>query len=92
MEEQTSLHARERIEILQHRTAGRRSQRLARQLGPQAIQGFLRDLQQREILGNIGTVMRSGRQRYSNELLHARQVGLGQSLYACCLLRLATVL
>src|SRR5205807_6961005 len=91
MEEQASLHARERIEILHQRAAGRRSQRLTRQLGPQTLQGFLGERQQREILRNIGVVIRPGRLGHSNELLQARQVGLGQLLYTFRPL-LATVL
>src|SRR5438105_15878891 len=55
MEEQAGLHARQRIEILQQRAVGVCKLRgTVGYLSQQTIQAFLRELQQGEILGNIG--------------------------------------
>ena len=55
MEEQSGLHARQRIEILQSwAVALCKPRRTVGYLSQQAIQAFLRELQQGEILWNIG--------------------------------------
>src|SRR5207302_2620299 len=71
MEEQPGLHARQRIEILQSWAAALcKPRRTVGYLSQQAIQTFLRELQQGEVLWNIGAVIRL--EGLSNQLLQAR--------------------
>ena len=90
MEEQAGLHARQWIEILQSWAAALcKPRRTVGCLSQQAIQTFLRELQQGEILRNVEAVIRLG--RLSNQLLQTHHIGFSQLLHAFGQLLLATV-
>src|SRR5207248_8354147 len=58
MEEQPGLHVRQRIEILQQRAGALcKPRRTSGCLSQQVIQAFLRELQQGEVLRNIGEAL-----------------------------------
>src|SRR5947209_12792162 len=91
MEEQAGLHARQRIELLPACAAALcKPRRTVGYLSQQAIQTFLRELEQGEVLWNIGAVIRP--EGLSNQLLQARYISLCQPLHAFWTVLLATVL
>src|SRR5438270_8147381 len=91
MEEQPGLHTRQRREILEQCTGALgKPRRIASCLSHQAIQALLGELQQGEILWNIGAAVSPG--RLSNQLLQARHIGFSQLLHAFWTVLRATVL